>query len=223
MTGTFEFPLMFQSPYLHFTGIVVGYLVLVLVFWLSRMKRMFGQLQRKWNPPSPFDPRLLQHYKNAVYLWSVLLFIGLMLFLFSFYLTSYEYVGAKVQLSGQATRRGNQVDFVSSTGAQMSAPVKGSQIAAAGIFLKFPSWMRYVGLENYHRLVTFRGNQETAYHYGEKPDAEWLRQYLKDPVFLFLYEHRDWPLLMEPSYTESVYFSGARNKVLVTREGYIIQ
>lgn len=219
----FEIPLMFQSPYLHFTAVVVGYLLLVLIFWCSRMKRMFGQLRRKWKPPSPFDPRLLQHYKNAVYVWSVFLLLGLFLFFLSIYLTGYEYVGKKVELSGQMTRRGSQVEFVSSTGVQLSAQVRGNQIAAAGVFLKFPSWMKYIGLETYHRLITFRGNQETEFHYGEKPDAEWLKQYMSDRVFLLLYKYRDWPLLVEPSYTESVYFSGARNKVLVTREGYIIQ
>lgn len=152
-----------------------------------------------------------------------MLFFGLLLLVLSFYLAGFQFVGKKVGIQGLMTRAGNSVDFVGSDGRRVQAHVKGPQTAAAGIFLRFPDWMDVLGLRTYHRMVTFRGNQETDFHYGKKPDAQWMQKYVNDPVLLFLYKYRDSNPVMNVFYTESVYFSGNKKRVIITNQGYIIQ
>jgi hypothetical protein len=214
----------FQLPYLHFTAICLGLIAFFLYFWGKRFALLWDQYRRKRNPPAPYDPRLLQWYKNAVTFWSVMLFFGILLLVISFYLAGFQYIGKKVGISGLVTRNGNRVHFIGSEGRRLEASVRGPQTAAAGVFIRFPNWMRHLGVRTYHRMATFRGNHQTEFHYGKKPDSRWLKSYLNDPVLLFLYKHQD---LLRPAinvfYTESVYFSGNKKRLIVTNQGYIIQ
>ena len=214
----------FQWPYLHFTIFCLILITFFLFFWIKRFALLWDQYRRKRNPPAPYDPRLYKWYKNAVTFWSVMLFFGLMLLVISFYLAGFQYIGKKVGISGLVTRTGNRVEFIGSEGRRVQSRVQGPQTAAAGLFIRFPNWMRALGLRTYHRMITFRGNHQTEFHYGEKPDPQWLKNYVNDPVLLFLYKHRD---AINPAlnvfYTESVYFSGSKKRVIVTNHGYIIQ
>ena len=214
----------FQFPFLHFTIFCLILITFFLYFWTKRFALFWDQYRRKRNPPAPYDPRLFRWYKNAVSFWSVMLVLGILLLLVSFYLASFEYVGKKVGISGMMIRTGNRVDFVGTERRQVQSVVQGPQTAAAGIFVRFPNWTNVLGLRTYHRLVTFRGNRQTEFHYGKKPDAEWLRTYLEDPILLFLYRYRD---SIKPAlnvfYTESVFFSGTKKRIIVTNQGYIIQ
>jgi len=147
-----------------------------------------------------------------------------LLLLTAFYLASFQLIGKKVGISGLVTRKGNQVAFLGTDGRRVEANVQGAQIAAAGIFLRFPNWMDIIGLHTYHRLITFRGMQENEFHYGKKPDANWLRSYVNDPILLFLYKYQNgFRPLIDTFYTESVYFKGNRERLIVTPQGYIIQ
>ena len=214
----------FQFPFLHFTIFCFILISFFLYFWIKRFALLWDQYRRKRNPPAPYDPRLYKWYKNAVTFWSVMLFFGLLLLTVSFYLAGFQYIGKKIGVSGLMTRKGNQVDYIGSEGRTVKAGVIGPQSAAAGIFIRFPNWMNVLGLRAYHRMVTFRGNQQTEYHYGEKPTAQWLKQYVDDPILLFLYKHRDsFRPALNVFYTESVYFSGSKKRVIVTHQGYIIQ
>jgi hypothetical protein len=214
----------FQFPYLHFTIVCLVLLALFLYFWSKRFGLFWGQYQKKKNPPAPYDPRLYKWYKNAVTFWSVMVFIALVLLMISFYLADFQLIAKKVGVSGLVTRRGNRVEFVDAEGRKVEAEVKGPQIAAAGIFMRFPSWMDVIGLYTYHRLITFRGMQQNEFHYGKKPDKNWLASYVDDPVLLFLYNFQDTirPLL-NINYIESVYFKGSKERIIVTPQGYIIQ
>ena len=214
----------FQVPFLHFTIFGLILITFFLYFWIKRFALFWDQYRRKRNPPAPYDPRLFQWYKNAVAFWSVMLVIGIFFLLVSFYLAGFQYVGKKVGVSGLITRTGNRVHFIGSEGRRVQAVVQGPQTAAAGIFIRFPNWTDLLGLRTYHRMVTFVGNRQIQFHYGKKPDENWLRSYVDDPVLLFLYRHRD---ALNPAirvfYTESVYFSGTKKRVIVTNQGYIIQ
>lgn len=214
----------FQFPYLHFTLFCLVLLALILYFWSKRFGLFWDQYQRMKHPPAPYDPRLYKWYKNAVTFWSVLLFIVLFLLLCSFYLAGFQLIGKKVGIAGLVIRQGGNVEFIGTDGQKLVAHVKGSQIAAAGIFMRFPGWMNILGLGNYHRLITFLGNQENEFHYGKKPDVNWIRSYVDDPVLLFLYKHQKGirPVLTI-FYTESVYFKGSKDRLIVTPQGYIIQ
>src|SRR5688572_30543308 len=86
----------FQFPYLHFTIVCLIVITFFLYFWVKRFALFWDQYRRKRNPPAPFDPRLLQWYKNAVAFWSVMLFFGLLLLIVSFYLAGFQYIGRKV-------------------------------------------------------------------------------------------------------------------------------
>ena len=214
----------FQFPYLHFTIVCFLFIAFFFFFWFKRFSLFWDQYRRKRNPPAPYDPRLFGWYKNAVTFWSVMLFIGLLFLVVSFYLASFEYIGKKVGVSGLMTRTGSRVAYVERDGRNLTAMVKGPQTAAAGVFIRFPGWMDVIGLRTYHRMVTFRGNHEIDFHYGKKPEASWLKNYVNDPILLFLYKHRD---AFDPAirvfYTESVYFAGVKKRVVVTNQGYIIQ
>jgi len=214
----------FQFPYLHYTIFCLILLAIVLYFWSKRFGLFWNQYQKKRHPPDPYDPRLYTWYKNAVTFWSVMLFIVLILLTISFYLAGFQMIEKKVGVSGMITRKGNHVQFLDSDGRKVEAEVRGPQFAAAGIFLRFPSWLNTIGLRTYHRMVTFRGMQENQFHYGKKPDGEWLSTYVDDPVLLFLYKIQDTirPVL-DISYIESIYFKGNKERVIVTPLGYIIQ
>ncbi len=214
----------FHFPYLHFTAICLVLLAGVLFIWVKRFRLFWDQFRRKRKFGSPYDPRLYIWYKSAVQFWSVVLFFVLLLLSFSFYLAGFQYIGLKVPPSGQVTRKGNQAHFISVEGKASEATVKGPQTAVAGLFLRFPNWMRHLGLRSYHRFVTLRGNEEIDFHYGKKPDHKWMRNHISDPVLLFLYRHRDTVrFLIDINYTESVYFSGDKHIVNITPQGYIIQ
>jgi|GEM_PF-4444087 len=214
----------FQFPYLHYTIVCLILLALILYFWSKRFGLLWGQYQKKKHPPAPYDPRLYQWYKNAVTFWSVMLVFALFLFLTSIYLAGFQYIDKKVGISGLVTRKGNHVEFVGTDGRRVEARAQGVQIAAAGIFLRFPKWMDIIGLRSYHRIVTFRGMQDNEFHYGKKPDSNWLRTYVNDPILLFLYKYQNGirPVI-NISYTESVYFKGNKERLIVTPQGYIIQ
>lgn len=214
----------FQYPYLHFTLICLVLVLISLYFWSKRFGLMWGQYQKKKHPPAPYDPRLYKWYKNAVAFWSVVVFFTLILLLISFYLANFQLIQNKVGVSGLITRTGKHAEFVGSEGQKIEAEVTGPQMAVAGIFMRFPGWMDILGLHTYHRLVTFRSIQQNEWHYGKKPTADWLQAYVDDPVLLFLYQYRD---ILDPAvrifYTESVYFKGNKERLIVTPEGYIIQ
>jgi hypothetical protein len=214
----------FQYPYLHFTVFCLVLLAIVLYFWSKRFGLFWGQYQKKRNPPAPYDPRLYQWYKNATVFWSVVLFFVLFLLVVSIYLAGFEMIGKKVGVSGLVTRTGKRVEFLGSDGHRVYAEVSGPQMAAAGIFIRFPRWMDILGLRTYHRLLTFRSIQQNEWHYGKKPPADWLQTYVDDPVLLFLYKYRNaLDPLINISYNESVYFKGSKEHLIVTPEGYIIQ
>jgi len=213
----------FQFPFLHFTIFCLMLIALFLYFWLKRFALWWDQYRRKRNPPAPYDPRLFKWYSHAIQFWSVMLFFGILLLVISFYLAGFEFIGKKVGISGLVTRSGNRVDFIGSDGRKIHAQVKGPQTAAGGVFLRFPNWMNVLGIRTYHRMVTFRGNNEIDFHYGKKPDAAWMQKYVDDPVLLFLYKHRDSNPIVNIFYTESVYFSGNKKRVIITNQGYIIQ
>jgi len=214
----------FQFPYLHFTLICLILLAIILYFWAKRFGLLWDQYQKKKHPPAPYDPRLLQWYKNAVAFWSVLLFFALLLLSISFYLATFQYIGKKVSISGMVTRSAAVTQFIGTDGRKVAANVSGAQIAVSGIFLRFPGWMDILGLHTYHKFVTFRSMKQNEWHYGKKPDAEWLRAYVDDPVLLFLYKNQKGlrPFL-NIFYTESIYFKGNKERLIVTPQGYIIQ
>jgi hypothetical protein len=184
---------------------------------------MWGQLKRKWNPPAPFEPRLLTYYRNAVWFWGILLFVGIVMFCFAIYLTSYQFIGSKVQIAGHVLHHGSTVQYIDEEGKEMRAATKGPQIAAAGLFVRFPGWMNWIGLDTYHKMVTFRGNIENEFHYGKKPPVLFLESYIHDPLLLFWYKHADSVDFAVPAYIESVYFGGPKHRLLVTHSGYIVQ
>jgi len=179
------------------------------------------QLHRKWNPPAPFQPELLRVAKTGVLLWSFFVLIGASILAFAVYLSHYQYVSNRVVLAGEASLHRNSVSFVSAEGANSNYPVNGNQAAAGGIFIRFPKWMSYIGLENYHKLITFRGNNENQYHYMDPPDS-WVKAN-SDPVYGFLYQFRSTLSFLQLRYTESPYFSGSKRKIFLTHSGYIIQ
>jgi hypothetical protein len=159
----------FETPYLYFTVVSLTVGLFTFYFWTRRLKWMFGQLRRKWKI-EPYDPRLLQYYKNAVWLWSFFFAVGCLMLTFAFYLTTYQFIGSKVEPAGQAVVSASRVEYLGSDGVRITASWKGNQVAAAGMFISFPRWMRYIGLENYHRMLTFRGNGEHDFHYGKIPE-----------------------------------------------------
>jgi hypothetical protein len=182
---------------------------------------MMTQLHRKWNPPAPFQPALLQHAKTGALLWSFFVILGVLLLTFAIYLSDYQFVSNRVELTGQASLHKHSVNFVSYNGITRAYSVNGNQVAAGGIFIRFPKWMSYIGLENYHKLITFRGNNENEYHYMEPPDS-WVKEN-SDAVYGFLYRFRQTLSFLQLRYTESPYFSGSKRKIFVTHSGYIIQ
>ncbi len=94
----------FQGPYLHFSLIATGFLAFCLYFLLKRLREMFNQFRRKWNPPAPFQPELLHQAKVGATIWSFFAILGVLLVAFAWYLSHYQYLSTKVDRSG---RRGN--------------------------------------------------------------------------------------------------------------------
>jgi hypothetical protein len=214
------FRIAFQQPYLHFTLITTGFLLLCVFFLIARLRKVYNQLWRKWHPPTPFDPRLLKYFKNAALWWFFWTLFGGLLVTFALYLCKYQYIGTSVELAGKIRRQGNTIRYANYDHTELTVTVQGGEAAAGGIFLRFPRWMRYLGLQNYHKLITFRGNQENKYHYS-KPGPEWLETYA-DPLYIFIYKHQK-GLNLKAFYTESPYFSGITHRLYVTHSGYIIQ
>lgn len=211
----------FQGPYLHFSLIATGFLAFCLYFLLKRLREMFNQFRRKWNPPAPFQPELLHQAKVGATIWSFFAILGVLLVAFAWYLSHYQYLSTKVDLAGEATLRGGAVNFSSYNGSRNTYTVEGTQAAAGGVFIRFPKWMSYLGLENYHKLITFRGNGENEYHYREPPDS-WVKEN-SDSFFALLYHFRKELSFLQPRYTESPYFAGSKRKIFVTHSGYIIR
>ncbi len=211
----------FQGPYLHFSFLAAGFLAFGLYFLFKRIRDMFSQLQRKWNPPAPFQPELLRVAKRGASLWSAFVIIGIILLTFANYLSHFQFISTRVEAAGEATLRGGNVAFTKYDGTKHSYEVRGNQVAAGGIFLRFPKWMKYLGLENYHKVITFQGNGENEYHYKEPPDS-WIKEN-SDPLYAFLYRYRKELDFIVIRYTESPYFAGVKRKIFVTHSGYIIQ
>jgi hypothetical protein len=211
----------FQGPYLHFSLIAACFLAFTLYFLIKRLREVFSQLHRKRNPPQPFQPQLLHQAKIGVWVWSIFSILAISILLFAIYLTRFQYISTKVEPAGEASLRNGSIQFTGTDGIKRSFSVKGAQAAAGGIFIRFPSWMSYLGLENYHRLITFRGIGENEYHYKEPPDS-WISEN-SDAVYGFLYRFRKELEFLRIRYTESPYFSGSKRKLFVTHSGYIIQ
>ncbi|HSP07597.1 MAG TPA: hypothetical protein VLR94_10490, partial [Acidobacteriota bacterium] len=196
-------------------------LLISFYYFIRKASAAYGQLQLKWHPPAPFDPRLLRWDLNAAMYRFVFVLLGLVLFLFALYLTRYEYLGDKASVGGQANFHSGKVDFVGIDGKTLSARVNGHQAAAAGIILRFPAWLRYAGLANYQRIVDFRGFNENQYHYNHPP-ADWLQRYA-DPLFVFFYKNNQWLGIPKAIYVESPYFSPGKHQIFVTHSGYIVE
>lgn len=213
-------PVALQLPYLHFTFIAGALFFISLYFLLKRARATYAQLRRKWNPPAPYDPRLLKYDRNATLFWLIMLIPSGMLLALAFYLSSYQLLAGKAVIAGRAEWNGNIVRFIRYDGNVMTSPVKGSRAAAAGIFLKFPNILRFLGLRTYHRVITFRGSSEFQYHYMP-PDPEWLENYV-DPFFCSLYAHRKRLKVVDPTYRESPYFGPGKHQIFATHSGYIV-
>jgi len=211
----------FGKPYLFFTLVPVFLVLISLRFLIVRLQGMFGQLRRRWNPPAPYDPHILEYFRNAAVFWFCCLVPSLILLYFAFYLTKYQYLGAHTENGGIAQLKKGTVFYMDQNLKEQSYPVKGNQAAAAGLFLKFPDWAQYIGLGTYHQLVSFRGNEENELHY-QKIDPEDLDPYA-DPFFMFIFKNQKY-MVIQALYMESPYFpAGAKHKILVTRNGYIIE
>jgi hypothetical protein len=211
----------FQGSYLHFSLVAAGFFAFTLYFLIKRLREMLSQLHRKRNPPAPFQPSLLHQAKIGVAVWSTIAIFGLLLLALAYYLSHFQFLSTKVDLLGEATLRSGTVHFTRYDGAKLTYGVEGTQAAAGGIFLRFPKWMSHLGLENYHRLITFRGNGENEYHYKEPPDS-WIKEN-SDPFYSFLYSYRKYLEFLQLRYTESPYFTGSKRKIFVTHSGYIVQ
>lgn len=213
-------PVALQPPHLHFT-LIAGLLFLItLYFFLKRTRATYVQLQKKWNPPAPYDPLLLKYDRNATIFWLVLLIPAGLLLGLAIYLGSYQLLAKKAVIAGRADFNGRTVKFLRYDGNVLTTPVKGGRAAAAGIFLKFPGFLRFIGLHTYHKVITFRSSNEFQYRYMQ-PDPEWLQDYV-DPFYCSLYAHRKWLKVVEPTYRESPYFGHGKHRVFATHSGYIV-
>jgi len=214
-------PLAFTAPYLYFTLFALVIFLFILRYAIVRFVSMMRLLQRKWNPPAPYDPHLLTYLRNAFLFWLVWLIpAGALLFL-AFFLTRYQYLGLHTEPVGVAQLKKGSVRFVGNNLQDGDYPIKGSQAAAAGVVIKFPPWMRYIGLSSYHQLIGFHGNQDNELRYL-KPPPEALEPYV-DGFFLFLYKHQKVSVI-RTEYLESPYFgAGEKHRILITPNGYIVE
>lgn len=215
-------PVAFESPYLHFTLIACAVLLISLLFLLRRLTGAIGQMRRKRRPGLPYQPALLRYNIHAAIFWLFPLFLGILLLWFAVYLSGYQYVGARVAKAGVASFHRGSVQYASTDGRQkLVMPVRGKTVAAAGVFLRFPTWLSYAGLGSYHKVISFRGFQDNRYHYIP-PDADWLQSYC-DPLYLFAYRNSDRAGLLNAFYAESPYFDAGKHEIYVTRSGYIVR
>src|SRR5436309_9703819 len=122
-------PLAFHNPYFHFTGLCLLFLLIALWFLIKRLRTLFDQLHRKWNPPAPYQPQLLVYFRNAVLWWSFVLLIALLLMAIAIYLSRYQYVGEGVEVAGTAVYHGDHVRFASYNGVQREYQIHGNQAA----------------------------------------------------------------------------------------------
>jgi hypothetical protein len=210
-------PVAFHPPYLHFTAVCLLIFLIVLWFLVARLRGYFDQWWRKKNPPAPYQPQLLVYFRNAALWWSFILLFAIALVVVAVYLSGYQYIDEGVKVAGTAMHHGGSVHFRSYNGVETDYPTRGAEVAAGGIFFRFPPWMRFLGLRTYHRVVTFRGMADNQYHYT-RPDANWIHGYA-DPIYSFLYK-KGW---LDAHYTESVYFPSGKHQVLVTHSGYIVR
>jgi hypothetical protein len=213
-------PTALEPPYLHFTAIAGILLLLSLYYFIQRVRGAFSQLRRKWHPPSPFDPHMLRYQLNGVKFWTPFLILFAFLVGFAFYLSRYQYIAEKAQPAGSISYSREHINYVNDRGISTDYQVRGGRAAAGGIFLRFPKWLKVLGLQNYHQVVTFRTMDQREYHYNQ-PDPEWISDYA-DPLYSFFYRNRNWLKIPETSYIESPYFSGGKRKLFVTRSGYIV-
>lgn len=207
-------------PYLHFTAVALVFFLISFYFFLRKASAAFGQLRLKWNPPAPYDPRLLRFDLNAAIFRMIFVLIGLVLLLLAVYLSRYQYLTDRATLAGVIVFQKGTAEYRSDAGTGMSARVQGHQAAMAGIILRFPTWLRFVGLGNYHKAVTFRGFNQNEYHYNTPP-ADWLQTYA-DGLFVFCYKNKSWLKTPEAIYVESPYFNPGKHQVFVTHSGYIV-
>lgn len=213
-------PLAFQDPYRHFTFLALAFLVISFYFFFRKAASTYRQLRLKWNPPAPYDPRLLRYEMNAAIFRSLFVLIGVALLLAALYLTRYQFVGDKTSPGGVATFGKGEVAYSNMAGDEWKVKVQGHQAAAGGIILRFPTWLRFAGIGNYFRIVTFRGFDENEYHYMPPPE-DWLQQYA-DSMFLFIYKNRNWLKMPEALYVESPYFNPGKRRIFATHSGFII-
>lgn len=209
-----------QPPYLHFTLITLILFLLCVYYFIQRAKGAYSQLRRKWHPPAPFDPHMLRYQINGVKFWTPLIVITGILLAFAFYLSQFQYVAEKAQPGGNISFKRGSIAYIDIKGNSSIHELRGSRAAAGGLFLRFPKWMKVLGLQNYHKVVTFRRMEDREYHYNQ-PSPDWLAGYA-DPIFLFFFKNRSWLKIPEAAYIESPYFSGGSRKLFVTRAGYIV-
>jgi hypothetical protein len=210
----------FQRPYFQFTTICLLLFLIPLFFFVRRLRALLDQYRKRRNPPMPYQPLLLEYYRNATIFWFIFLIPVTLLLVLAIYLSQFQYLGARAEIAGTANFQGSTVLLTSYNGSQNQFHVKGDRAAAAGIFLKFPRSWSAVGLETYHKLITFRGSEETAFRYFQ-PSAESLKSDL-DPFLCSLYAHRDWIQFVQISYAESPYFAHGKHRIFVTHSGYIV-
>lgn len=210
----------FHVPYLHFTAVGSALVLLCLFFIIRNFIPYLSQLRRKWNPPAPYDAILIRFYRRAFWFWLVCLIPSLLLFGFSVYLTQYQWIGTRVELVGDVNYKHGVLELRSPDGTLQTFPVRGQKQAAAGILMRFPDWMRHLGLATYHQLVGFRSPEEQQFRYN-KPTIEYIES-ISDDFFSYAYKNQDW-LFIRTEYTESPYFEGSGHKIFVTHSGYIVQ
>lgn len=210
----------FEVPYVHFSAIALALVLLCLFLSIKRFSPYIRELRRKWNPPAPYDARLLRFYRNAFLFWLACLVPSLLLLVFSVYLTRYQWIGTKVELVGEVNYKHGVLELRRPDGTQQTFPARGQKQAAAGILMQFPQWMRYLGLTTYHQLVGFRSPEEQQFRYS-KPTPDYIET-ISDSFFSFVYKNQSW-LFIRAIYTESPYFSGSGHKIFVTHSGYIVQ
>lgn len=207
-------------PYLHFTGIALAILLISFYYFIRKVSAAYAQLRLKWHPPAPYDPRLLRFDLNAAFFRLIFVATGAVLFALALYLSSYQYLEQKATPAGEAVFKKSRVEYRSENSQQLTVSVQGQRVAAAGILLRFPTFLRYVGLANYHQVITFRGFNQNEYHY-KPPPPDWIQNHA-DSLFVFFYKNRDWLTIPEAIYVESPYFTQGRHEIFVTHSGYIV-
>jgi hypothetical protein len=147
---------------------------------------------------------------------------GLLLLWFAFYLSGYQYCGERLQTAGSASFRHGKVSYASADGREtVRSSLKDPKATVVGIFLRFPKWLRFVGLGTYYRVISAHGLSESPYRYT-RPPSEWLEPHT-DAFYLFLYRNSDRLGIVDAFYSESPYFSPGQHTIFATRSGFIVQ